>query len=68
MIPRCHKGSHGVNDTAESAPAVSLRLRNLYKNVQVRSRRVIDTLESELFKRLSRFFIRETALDRESGP
>jgi hypothetical protein len=67
----------------ESAFAVSLRLRNLLQKCQSQILRchwtaiwswvIIDTAESELFKRWSRFsrWIHshiETALARESGP
>jgi hypothetical protein len=67
LIPRCHKDlipryhwhrgieSRGVNDTAESASTVSLRLWHLLKKCPSKARGVIDTAESECFKLLSRF-------------
>jgi hypothetical protein len=42
---QCRIGSRGVNDSAESASSVSAGI--FYKNVQVRSRSVIDTGGSE---------------------
>jgi hypothetical protein len=66
MIPRWHWQrkiwSRCVNDTAESASAVSLRLWNLLQKCPryhwhrgIWSQGIIDTAESELFKWLSQF-------------
>jgi hypothetical protein len=66
LIDTARSDPVGLIDTAVSNPMVSMTPLNplplshwdygiFYKNVQVRSRGVINTMESELFKQLSRF-------------